>query len=610
MKKFVFALLALAFIRVDVAAVPLYRVIDTANESLYLSYDAHRDLFLDTSLRTEYWCLNGRNNPDGNRCWDPVEIPAKKKLVFSLRMDLVREEQWQFAAASALVGAKPPVRRRFVGINAEHFEWPEQSRVWPHLGLLYVGTTAEQAGYEVVLWDEWIQGKAPLEKLIQPGDIVGLSLVTTGIERGVELAHRCKALGARCVVAGNDSAIFRARQLLSLPGKPIDAVFTSNSVVAIGRFLREVTRTPVEHMRIPHVAVRPHDTRAATLASGSVTAEAKEFDTSDYFMVPNLRLFGPEYWDLVWSAYRSQFGHKHRSPSEVRNAVALLAQGCGRAGVGEKCDYCSIGHVENVLIPGPRYLEQTLETYHAFGINTFFNVTDSAFEMGPLVRQLKAVGSVDSLVIYGRAQAIARQPGRLDEWLDVARHRLLINCGMDSADEQILQQGIRKSSSKIGSRVDENRQAIRIIKAAGDRAHLHYSLIFGAVGETRDSCEANLELLQWSIDTLGSQLDVVEGDVFWVNFGAPCSAIFCSYEEASRRAALAGKTISKEQWHTHFAQYADALAVPQSCEESWYHFFTNITYETARAYNAQVQTMMERVPGRITGREFAFKPPA
>ncbi len=506
----------------------------------------------------------------------------------------------------------PPLSRRFVLINVEGGEWPEESKIWPHLGLLYVGTVAEQEGYEVKLWDELIQGPAPLEKLIKEGDIVGLSLVVTGIERGIKLAKRVKALGARYVVAGNDSAMFRARQLLSLSGNPIDAVFTSNSVVAVRRFFREVARVEIRRMHIPQVAVDPRLVRSATTYSGEVTKEAEEFNADDYFMIPNLGLYGPEYWDLVWSAYRSQFGHKHPNAQNVRNANVLLAQGCGRAGAGKKCRYCSIAHVENVLMPGPQYVERTLNTYRAFGINTFFNVTDSAFEMGPLVDQLKDVGPVDSMVIYGRAQAIAQKNGseRLEEWLGTVRHRLLINCGMDSADEGILQKGINKSSSKVGSRVEENRKAILRIKAAGEKAHLHMSLIFGSPGETVDSCERNLAFLQWAIDTLGFRLDVAESDVWWVNFGAPCASIFEKYEDAQTLAALAGKTISREQWNTHFAQYADALVVPHMCEEAWYHFFTNITYEKALEYNSRVKAMMEKVPGRITGRTFAFKPPA
>src|SRR3989344_2500348 len=606
MKKLFVGLTALCLIKVDAIAIPAYEfgsVQDT-------TYDSQRDVFLNTTMRWDNWCTFSRvKMPNGKTCWDPVEIPAKKKLVFSFRVDLFREENWQYAiAGTVLIGqAKAPVRRRFVGINVESFEWPEESKVWPHLGLLYVGTVAEQEDYEVKLWDELIQGKAPLEQLIQPGDIVGLSLVTTGMERGVEIAKRVKTLGARYVVAGNDSAMFRARQLLSLPGQPVDAVFTSNSLGSIRQFFQQATSVELSRMQIPRLAVDPRRAQYVTNESSGVAIEAKQYGTSDFFLVPNLTLYGHEYWNLVWSAYRSQFGHKHVRPQDVRNAIALLAQGCGRAGAGDICDYCTIRHVANVSIPEQDYLEETLDTYRAFGINTFFNVTDSAFEMGPLVHRLKEVGPVDSMVIYGRAQAIARQPHRLSEWLDVVRHRLLINCGMDSADERILQEGIKKSSSKAGSRVEENLRAVRNIRDAGNKVHLHYSLIFGSNGETKDSCERNLEFVQWTIDMLGSQLDVCESDIFWVNFGSPCSVIFHSYEEASRRAVFAGKTISMREWERNFGRHANALVVPHESEVAWYRFFTNITYELALEYNARTKKMMEKVPDAIVGREWAFK---
>src|SRR6185437_3835965 len=110
--------------------------------------------------------------------------------------------------------------------------------------------------------------------------------------------------------------------------------------------------------------------------SRDVAIERKAFGAEDFFLVPDLGLFGPEYWNLVWSAYRNQFGHKHANPADIRNAIALFGQGCGRAGMGDICDYCTIRHVANVVIPGEAYLEQTLATYKSFGINTFFNTTD------------------------------------------------------------------------------------------------------------------------------------------------------------------------------------------------------------------------------------------
>jgi hypothetical protein len=552
----------------------------------------------------DMWVTVGKDRSAGAyKLWhDGFRVPVKGRVVFKLKVpDWIREMRpFELAAVAGILSSSG--NRRFVGINVEGGVWPEESRMWPHLGMLYVGTVAKQENYEVVLWDELIQGPAPLEKLVQSGDIVGLSLVTTGIDSGVELARHAKELGANQVIAGNDAAMFRAAQLLRIPGKPMDAVFTSNSLTSIRSFFRSNGVGTIPHVAryasmVPYIS---NDARGVAL-------ERKEFGADDFFMIPDLGLFGPEYWNMVWSAYRSQFGHKHPDPKGVRNALALFAQGCGRASTGEVCEYCTIRHVANVMVTEEDYLAETLDVYKSFGINTFFNVTDSSFEMSKLADRLSHVGSVDSLVMYGRAQAIAAHPELLNKWLGVVKERLLINCGMDSADERILQMGINKSS-RVGSRLEENKQAILRMKAAGPTAHLHYSLIFGSPGETEDSCKRNLEFAQWSIDMLGSQLDVVEGDIFWVNFGAPCSAVFTEYGEAVRLAALAGKSITREEWRLHFAQYANELSVPRVCERAWYQFFTNISIETAYEFNAQLRKMMEGVPGHVTGREFNFKP--
>lgn len=554
---------------------------------------------------SDMWMMTGcYETPPGRYqlCRDGFRVPVKERVVFKLKvLDWIRESsEYELAGVAGILTTQR--HRRFVGINVEGGEWPESSRLWPHLGMLYVGTVAKQENYEVVLWDELIQGPTPLETIIQPDDVVGLSLVTTGIDRGVEVARCVKKLGARQVIVGNDAAMFRAAQLLRIHGKPIDAVFTSNSLTSIRSFFKSdgVGALPYVARYASMVPYISNDARGVAL-------ERKEFVADDFFMIPDLGLFGPEYWDLVWSAYRSQFGHKHNDPSGVRNALALFAQGCGRASTGDVCEYCTIRHVANVMITEEDYLAETLDVYKSFGINTFFNVTDSSFEMRKLADRLSRVGSMDSLVMYGRAQAIGHHPELLEKWLGVVNERLLINCGMDSADERILQLGINKSG-RAGSRLEENKRAILAIKAAGPTAHLHYSLIFGSPGETEDSCKRNLEFTSWAIDMLGNQLDLVESDIFWVNFGAPCSTIFTDYDEAVRLAALAGKFVTREEWHLNFAQYANELSVPTVCERAWYQFFTNISIETAYEYNAQLRKMMEGVPGHVTGREFNFKP--
>lgn len=596
-------LVAFGLVKVEVAQAPAH----VSVRPEYMVYDAERDIYLDYWTRYEGWCREGRGfvYPVTNKtCWDPDEVPVKKTPRVSLRFDLFIRDDWVHGATCVVPAV--PIRRRFVGINVEQHVWPEESRVWPHLGITYVGTCAHEAGYDVILWDELIQGPAPIDMLVREGDIVGLSLVTTGIERGVTLARKAKVHGAVLVIAGNDAAAFRATQLLRSAAGDIDAIFTRNSISSLRVFF---AYAPATRAPFPIPGVVWHGDMHTNLSNVGGGVRDMVQRPEEFCMVPKLDLFGCDYWSTVWSAYRSQFGHKHTRPDMVRNALALFAQGCGRAGMGDICEYCTIHEVAQIAIPNTDYLRHTLEVYRAFGIDTFFNVADSSFEMGVLAKRLREAGGVPSLAMYGRAQAIAHRPDLLDAWLACVEERLLINCGMDSADEQVLAQGIGKSSTRSGSRTAENRRAIQNIRNAGSVVHLHYSLIFGSPGETHDSCKRNLEFLQWSIDTLGSQLDVVEGDIFWVNFGAPCSVIFTNYEAAKRRAALAGNELSRDEWHISFARYADNLSVPWSCEEAWYRYFTSITVEDAQDYNAAVRRMMATVPDSVTGREFAYKPP-
>lgn len=547
------------------------------------------------------------------KCKEPRRIPVEKVLVIKLREGYYRRPETYTTFCMAVV-LNARGQGRFLLVNPDKTpNYEEQYKHWPHLGLLAVGTVAHEEGYDVVLWDELIQGHANLEELIKPGDIFGLSLLVSGMERGVELARQAKQLGARYVVAGNDAAIFRASQLLKLPDKPIDVVFTSNSTNAIRQFFREISYRGLSDLSIAEVATLPeqvvsHSNESASLEMEFQRRKEERPDRLDGFVVPKLDLYSQSHWERVWYNYRSQYGHKHLKPERLRGALIHLAQGCTRTQGKEACTYCGIFGVADVRVPSEAYLARLLERYEAFGVNNLYNATDSAYEMYPLIKQLRNVGfHTDNLQIYGRALGLADHPKLLEVWLSFVNDRLLINCGMDSGDEQILQQGIIKAHRKGGSRLHENRQAI--LKLRGKGAHLYYSCIFGSPGETRESCERTLDFIGWSMAELGMYLDLVETDIYWLNFGSAASRVFHDFEYAQQLAALAGKSITREQWENDFAQHADALSVPWSAQKSWYQRFTHIDVDVAYEYNDRSKLLNSQHPGHIAPRDFAFKPP-
>ncbi len=610
-------LLLVAFIRAEFTTVQAYQAWDQSQ----VTYDASRGIYVDHYKipMDNIWIKVFHENPDAYQKAraehnGPRDIPTKHKLVVKFRTDLFCEQK-NYACASMVFLSKLNQKRRFVLINVEQkADYEAQYRVWPHLGILSVGTAAHEEGWEVVLWDELVQGHAPLEKLIQPGDIVGLSLIVSGIERGVSLAHEAKELHARYVIAGNDSAIFRANQLLQLPGKPIDAVFTSNSLNAVRRFFREIGSANIEEIRIADVQTTPgmsnrSNERTQLLAEMGDRKQLKDegrFESDDIFILPKLDLFSESYWNEVWTNYRSEFGHKHSNPTTVKNGLALLAQGCTRTRGIDVCRYCSIYGVGDLRLPYRKYVIDLAEAYKRFGIDMVFNATDSAFEMRPVVQALIEENiRFNGLEIYGRAQGIAQAPHLLDEWMSVVNDRFIVNCGMDSGDDASLKLGIMKSSVREGSRIGENREAVLNLKKSG--AHLHYSLIFGSPGETKETCEKSMEFLEWTVDTLGSQLDICETDYFWLNFGSPAAQVFHDYSYAQELAALAGKSISRNEWETNFTKFSQELTVPEDTEKAWYRFFTRIDYDTAREYNERAIARMAKHTGSIRGR--AFMPP-
>ncbi len=605
-------LIPLSFIRVDVQYNKNRPEWILWGNSENIHWDEAQHVWVNKNPASELWRLG---KPGLTK---PERVPVKKTVQIVFHHDACRKPEY-FMASTLALGMVQAERqkRRFVLINVEQNQnYDEQYRVWPHQGLLAVGTAVEEEGWEVVLWDELVQSHATLGELIKPGDIVGLSLVASGIDRGVEIAKTAKTLDASFVIAGNDAAIFRANQLLKLPKHPIDAVFTSNSTNVIRRFFRELTDGNALPANIPEIATVAGTATRHTNESAVLLTELRQrrrdrkngiLDPLDGFVVPRLGLFSDEYWERVRTAYRSQYGHKHTNPAAVQNAIIHLAQGCTRTQGKDACTYCTIYGVGDVRIPEERYLETLVERYATFGVNTFFNVTDSTYEMRPLIQRLRYVGfRPETLILYGQAQGMARQPELLDEWMGIASERLLVNCGMDSGDERMLHAGVLKSSVTSGSRVDENRLAVRNLLTSG--AHLHCSFIFGSPGETHDSCERTLEFVQWTADTLGTQLDVVEPDIYWLNYGSAAGRVFHDFGYAQELASIAGKTISADTWQRDFARHADALSVPWSAQEAWYQHFTSLDLEVAHDYCNRVREIIAKQPGHVKGRELAFAP--
>jgi radical SAM superfamily enzyme YgiQ (UPF0313 family) len=552
----------------------------------------------------------------------PERVPEKKKAEIKVNLFWRRENPMaQVQAMMACALAAPNRRLRL--INAEYAlnELARERleyRLWPHLGILFVGTVADEEGWDVSLHDELVQGYVTPEKFVQPGDVVGVSLVGSSMERGIELARQAKRLGASYVIAGNDSAIFRADQLLRLPDRPFDAVFTTNGLSPFRQFLRRVGSGELSGMDIPGMAVIPTGISRSNepqvlRAERDLRLQLRKrgrFNPQDVFVVPKLSLYGEEYWQAVWKNYRAVFGHKHKSPATVRNATALFAQGCTRTGTADACSYCTIADVADIRLPAREYLGRLLETYQSFGINYVFNTTDSVLEMHRVAADLKSLGAFfpEGLMIYGRAWGLAHHPELIDEWLSLTGGRLLVNVGMDSGDERILQSGVSKSSQS-GLRFDENRRAVLNLAASG--AHLHFSLIFGSPGETLETCEKSLEFFEWARSVLGAQLDQCEPDIYWLNHGSPASRVFRDYSYAQELASLAGRTISRETWEQCFHRHRDTLMVPWECQVAWYECFTSISVEDAQKCNEYIAGVMSGHTGAAPARAGlcrAFRP--
>jgi hypothetical protein len=105
-------MLALCLVQVDKVTVPS---MDTTYKDLrFVTYDAAKREFVDYGMREQMWCQDSASSLGREICFKPYHIPAKDKLIFSLRADVFKEEKWQYLAASAiyLEQARRPDRQK------------------------------------------------------------------------------------------------------------------------------------------------------------------------------------------------------------------------------------------------------------------------------------------------------------------------------------------------------------------------------------------------------------------------------------------------------------------------------------------------------------------
>lgn len=111
-KLLLVAILALCLVQVDKVTVPSR---DTMYKDLrFVKYDVERRVFMDYGTANETWCRQSVSGFAGDICSRPDHIPAKDKLIFSLRDDLFKEENWQYLAAGTIYieQARRPSRQK------------------------------------------------------------------------------------------------------------------------------------------------------------------------------------------------------------------------------------------------------------------------------------------------------------------------------------------------------------------------------------------------------------------------------------------------------------------------------------------------------------------
>lgn len=462
--------------------------------------------------------------------------------------------------------------------------------IWPAMGILFVATAVKMAGWpkeNITVHDETVMGRLRTNHF-QPGDVVGISLMAGNIERAMELAREAKNHGATVVVGGHAAAP-RAKELLETG--LVDAVVATGDMKTILQFFT-LLHNGAKEFNLPGVITSSKEIRAPAPYKEKTLKPGQRFSS----IIPDLGLYGRDYWEKIWNNYNKAMG----LPGSSRNITLPIGWGCPKARGGGSCLYCSIDQVAEIGIPEMEYAKELLSACMRFGINTTFLTMDSALGTMPLLTLLeslpKPIGAFkEGLVIFARAQDLARGTRLIERWKALTEGYLMVNVGLDSADGAMLE-NLNKGGN---SPAEANRMAIRnLAKVPG--VLLHCSFIFGSPGETRETCEETIKFIRWAIGILGKKFVQAKSGLFWLEPNAPAGRVFWDYSYAQHLSNLAGKEIAREEWQKEFGKYAEGvLEMPFSCQEAWYRHFTRISIKEALEYDLCVAGIMDKHEGSV-----------
>jgi anaerobic magnesium-protoporphyrin IX monomethyl ester cyclase len=345
----------------------------------------------------------------------------------------------------------------------------EVAGTWPPLGLVYLGSQAKLAGWDVEIYDAMSlrDDHAKIEKRLRSTefDVIATTAITPTFPDGNELLATAKRVRPDCVtLIGGVHPTFMAAEVLQAPDSAVDYIIAGEGEGPIRRFCEDFDDIEARH-RVPNLCF---------VEDGRVRANPR------LPLVPDLDLLELDHSLLDWSIY------KYFVIDDGKLGAVDTSRGCSH-----ECTFCS-----QQIFWNKSWRARTPESVVAdichmhdeYGVNVVL-LTDEY----PTLERDRWEEFLDRMIASKRGVYLLMETRVEDIVRDrdiLARYReagiIHVYVGAEATDQETLDRINKKLE------VDETKLAIELIREFGMVSET--SFVLGFPEETRESIDRTFQL--------------------------------------------------------------------------------------------------------------------
>lgn len=422
--------------------------------------------------------------------------------------------------------------------NDPHIASPANDKIFPHLGVISLGTAVKRYFPEttVRVYDNQVTPICEIKQSIkhQKPEVVGISVLATSYNTALDLAQHAKEYGATTIF-GNDHAAVLGRNILRRR-EEVDYICTADiGEQALLNFLRYLKKE-ITIDAVPQLLYRTKEGIAYNdLPELPTDGDFNRWNVLDQIGIPKRTLFPKENWKYYRNAYMQIFGHLHKGDEVTGVTTMNRARGCAR--YKNECVFCGIKDLSLRFSSPKMFWEDVRSARDQAGANIIYEVFDSMSSAPAWLRKLVEAKPPDledtKFLVY--TQAVETTPNLIDLYRRLGVYNTIV--GFESGDDSVLKR-LKGTKDSVG----QNKKAAIMLKEAGIKVHACF--VLGGPGETQESLRNTVDFARWLVDN--DVISAVEAQPLYPEMNAPAGKAMMTPEVAHQMAKEMGFEIHED----------------------------------------------------------------